>query len=94
MDVHRASTKKSEPNLSPLPVRLLIFVLHRYDVAFPTECDDEFWENDDPEKAFVQPADMPSKTAFWNCYIRLFKVIAYATRTIVRCTNVRDPTTI
>ncbi|KAL1942963.1 hypothetical protein VTO73DRAFT_4634 [Trametes versicolor] len=53
-----------------------------YDVAFPTECDDEFWENDDPEKAFVQPADMPSKTAFWNCYIRLFKVIAYATRTI------------
>ncbi|KAI0819576.1 fungal-specific transcription factor domain-containing protein [Trametes gibbosa] len=53
-----------------------------YDVALPTECDDEYWITDDPEQAFKQPPDKPSKVASWNCFIRLFKVIAYASRTI------------
>ncbi|KAI0351888.1 hypothetical protein OH77DRAFT_1592538 [Trametes cingulata] len=53
-----------------------------YDVAFPAECDDEYWTNDDPEKAFKQPPGKPSKLAFWLCNIRLTKIVEYAMRTL------------
>ncbi|KAF7342742.1 Zn(2)-C6 fungal-type domain-containing protein [Mycena sanguinolenta] len=36
------------------------------------ECDDEYWENEeDPARAFVQPAGKPSLCTFFNCYLRL-----------------------
>ncbi|KAI8974590.1 fungal-specific transcription factor domain-containing protein [Trametes punicea] len=53
-----------------------------YDVALPTECDDEYWIGDEPGLAFKQPPDKPSKVAFFNAYIRLSTIIAYALRTI------------
>ncbi|KAF7353501.1 Zn(2)-C6 fungal-type domain-containing protein [Mycena sanguinolenta] len=40
------------------------------------ECDDEFWENEDPARAFVQPADKPSLSSFFNCYLRLNNIFA------------------
>ncbi|KAJ6472406.1 fungal-specific transcription factor domain-containing protein [Mycena sanguinolenta] len=40
------------------------------------ECDDEFWENEDPARAFVQPADKPSLSTFFNCYLRLNNIFA------------------
>ncbi|KAF7353493.1 Zn(2)-C6 fungal-type domain-containing protein [Mycena sanguinolenta] len=40
------------------------------------ECDDEFWENKDPARAFVQPADKPSLSSFFNCYLRLNNIFA------------------
>ncbi|KAF7351239.1 Zn(2)-C6 fungal-type domain-containing protein [Mycena sanguinolenta] len=47
------------------------------DADLPIECDDEFWENDDPALAFVQPAGKPSRTTFFNCYLRLNNVLAF-----------------
>ncbi|KAF7353488.1 Zn(2)-C6 fungal-type domain-containing protein [Mycena sanguinolenta] len=40
------------------------------------ECDDEFWENEDPARAFVQPADKPSLSSFFNYYLRLNNIFA------------------
>ncbi|KAF7328387.1 Zn(2)-C6 fungal-type domain-containing protein [Mycena venus] len=47
------------------------------DADFPIECDDEFWENEDPKKAFVQPAGKPCLTTFFNCYLRLNNILAF-----------------
>ncbi|KAJ7710074.1 fungal-specific transcription factor domain-containing protein [Mycena olivaceomarginata] len=41
------------------------------DAELPIECDDDFWENEDPTRAFVQPAGKPSLITFFNCYLRL-----------------------
>ncbi|KAJ6553299.1 fungal-specific transcription factor domain-containing protein [Mycena capillaripes] len=48
------------------------------DAELPVECDDEFWETDDPTKAFVQPPDKPSQITFFNCYLRLNNLLATA----------------
>ena len=55
-----------------------------FDLDPMTEVDDEYWENEDPELAFKQPAGKPSKVAFANCLIGLKKILGYASRTIVR----------
>ncbi|KAJ7686318.1 fungal-specific transcription factor domain-containing protein [Mycena rosella] len=47
-----------------------------FDVELPIECDDEFWENKDPARAFKQPAGKPSKITFFNCFIRLNNIWA------------------
>ncbi|KAJ7686027.1 fungal-specific transcription factor domain-containing protein [Mycena rosella] len=49
-----------------------------FDVELPIECDDEFWETEDPAQAFKQPADKPSKIAFFNCFIRLSNILAFS----------------
>ncbi|KAJ7925130.1 fungal-specific transcription factor domain-containing protein [Mycena leptocephala] len=47
------------------------------DAELPIECDDEFWENEDPTKAFVQPEGKPSRITFFNCYLRLNNILAF-----------------
>ncbi|KAF8142796.1 fungal-specific transcription factor domain-containing protein [Mycena galopus ATCC 62051] len=42
------------------------------------ECDDEFWETEDPARAFVQPAGKPARSTFYNCYLRLSNILAVA----------------
>ncbi|KAJ7702821.1 fungal-specific transcription factor domain-containing protein [Mycena rosella] len=49
-----------------------------FDVELPIECDDEFWENPDPAKAFKQPAGKPSQITFFNCFIRLTNILAFS----------------
>ncbi|TFY62801.1 hypothetical protein EVJ58_g3648 [Rhodofomes roseus] len=46
------------------------------------ECDDEYWENDDPELAWKQPPGKPSLVTFFNCFLRLNQILAFALRTI------------
>lgn len=53
-----------------------------FDVDLPLEVDDEYWETEDPEKAFQQPPGKPSKIAGFNSYLKLTKISAYALRTI------------
>lgn len=49
-----------------------------YDLSFdcdlPIDCDDEYWENEDPEKAFKQPPGIPSKIAFFRSLIKLTEI--------------------
>ncbi|KAI0644251.1 fungal-specific transcription factor domain-containing protein [Trametes meyenii] len=47
------------------------------DVPLPIECDDEYWGN-----GFQQPQGKPSQISYFNCYIRLSRIIAFSTRTI------------
>jgi hypothetical protein len=54
-----------------------------FDVDLPTDCDDEYWETDDPDLAFKQPPGKPSKVAFFISLIRQQEIVAFALRTIV-----------
>jgi hypothetical protein len=54
-----------------------------FDVDLPTDCDDEYWENDDPNLAFKQPPGKPSKVAFFISLIKQQEILALALRTIV-----------
>ena len=49
-----------------------------FDLDLPLECDDEYWEH-----GFQQPEDKPSSISFFNCYLRLIDILAYAMRLIV-----------
>ncbi|KAF7359679.1 Zn(2)-C6 fungal-type domain-containing protein [Mycena venus] len=53
-----------------------------FDAELPIECDDEFWENEDPACAFVQPAGKPSLTTFFNCYLRLSNILSVGLKTL------------
>ncbi|KAI0092329.1 fungal-specific transcription factor domain-containing protein [Irpex rosettiformis] len=53
-----------------------------FDLDLPIACDDEYWVHPDPEQAFKQPKDKPSKVAYFNCMLRLSQIHAYALRTI------------
>ncbi|KAI0759671.1 transcription factor domain-containing protein [Irpex lacteus] len=53
-----------------------------FDVDLPIVCDDEYWVHPDPEQAFKQPPDKPSKAIFFNCLLRLSQIHAFALRTI------------
>ncbi len=54
-----------------------------FDLDLPIECDDEFWETPNEEDRFTQPAGTPSCIAFFNCYLSLMDILAYAMRAIV-----------
>ena len=54
-----------------------------FDTDLPTECDDEYWAASDAGPAFKQPPGKPSKVAFFNCFVRLHQILAFAMRTIV-----------
>jgi hypothetical protein len=47
------------------------------------ECDDEYWENPDPEQAFKQPSGKPSKLSYFILYLKLDQILGFALRTIV-----------
>ncbi|KAJ6459065.1 fungal-specific transcription factor domain-containing protein [Mycena sanguinolenta] len=50
-----------------------------FDVQMPTECDDEYWEHEDPAQAFCHPPGAPpSRVAFFNAYLRLSNILGFA----------------
>ncbi|KAJ7442286.1 fungal-specific transcription factor domain-containing protein [Mycena latifolia] len=53
-----------------------------FDLDFPIDCDDEYWETPDPAQAFRQPSGKPSRIAAFILYLRLFQVLSFALRTI------------
>ncbi|TFK84862.1 hypothetical protein K466DRAFT_495789 [Polyporus arcularius HHB13444] len=53
-----------------------------FDVEPLLEVDDEYWITTDPEQAFKQPEGKPSYVTFANCLVRLYKILAFASRTI------------
>jgi hypothetical protein len=54
-----------------------------FDVDLPIACDDEYWLHPDPEQAFKQPPDKPSRTIYFNYLLRLSQIHAFALRTLV-----------
>lgn len=59
------------------------------DVGFPVEVDDEYWPHNSTDPAFVptQPAGIPPRAAFFNCYLKLIQILGFALRTIVSATT-------
>ncbi|KAJ7837431.1 fungal-specific transcription factor domain-containing protein [Mycena leptocephala] len=53
-----------------------------YDVDYPTECDDEYWEPSDHSKAFQQPPGKPSHVSYFNAYLKLIEILGMAQKTI------------
>ncbi|KAF8973127.1 hypothetical protein BDZ97DRAFT_1779521 [Flammula alnicola] len=53
-----------------------------FDVDYPIECDDEYWEIDDPEQAFKQPPGKPCTITSFVCALKLCEILAFALRTL------------
>ncbi|EMD31523.1 hypothetical protein CERSUDRAFT_119740 [Gelatoporia subvermispora B] len=53
-----------------------------FDLDLPIECDDEHWFHTDPKQAFKQPPGKPSIITYFNCFLRLKQILAFALRTI------------
>ena len=54
-----------------------------FDLDWPVDCDDEYWDNPDPEKCFKQPPNKPSLITAFILYLKLHKILALSLRTIV-----------
>lgn len=54
------------------------------DVDFPIDCDDEYWDHEDPQQNFCQPKDKPSKISFFISLLKLTEIATYVKRLIVR----------
>ncbi|KAJ3885771.1 fungal-specific transcription factor domain-containing protein [Lentinula edodes] len=54
-----------------------------FDLELPIECDDEYWENDDPARAFIQPSGTPSASSFFVCYAKLLEIAGLAHRMLL-----------
>ncbi|KAF8754361.1 hypothetical protein RHS01_06290 [Rhizoctonia solani] len=52
--------------------------------GFPVEVDDEYWPHVQTDPTFVpaQPAGVPPRVAFFNCYLKLIQILGFALRTI------------
>ncbi|GJE89794.1 Zn(II)2Cys6 transcription factor [Phanerochaete sordida] len=53
-----------------------------FDLDFPTECDDEFWVTENPEKAFKQPPGSFSTVSHFVWYLKLMRINARALQDI------------
>ncbi|KAL0569068.1 Gypsy retrotransposon integrase-like protein 1 [Marasmius crinis-equi] len=53
-----------------------------YDLPLPIDCDDEYWEVEDPERAFKQPEGRPSSMSYWIAFLKLMDIVGFAQRTI------------
>ncbi|KAF5374528.1 hypothetical protein D9615_009070 [Tricholomella constricta] len=53
-----------------------------FDVDFPVECDDEYWENPDPSKRFKQPPNKPSYITGFILILKLNQVLTILLRTV------------
>lgn len=69
-----------------------MLILSSFDLELPIDCDDEYWENDDPARAFIQPPDTPSASSFFVCYAKLLEIAGLAHRMLVGSTVLFVPT--
>ncbi|KAJ7629448.1 fungal-specific transcription factor domain-containing protein [Mycena polygramma] len=53
-----------------------------YDLDYPLEVDDEYWEASDPGLAFKQPPERPSIVSYFTAYLKLMEIIGMAQKTI------------
>ncbi|KAJ7267632.1 fungal-specific transcription factor domain-containing protein [Mycena haematopus] len=53
-----------------------------YDLNYPLEVDDEYWDHPDPEQAFKQPKGKPSLYSFIVSYVKLMEILGTAQKTI------------
>lgn len=59
-------------------------MLYSFDLDLPIECDDEYWEAEDPENSFKQPSGLPSYISYFVWMVKLDSIRAMVIRRIVR----------
>lgn len=63
-------------------VSLPTYPLRSLDLEYPVECDEEYWEMSDPEKAFRQPPGKPCTMSSFIWLIKLAEMLGFAHRTL------------
>ena len=58
-------------------------MIYSFDLALPTECDDEYWFTPEGEPSFEQPPDKPSTVTAFVYALKLGQILAFAMRTVV-----------
>ncbi|CAK5281385.1 unnamed protein product, partial [Mycena citricolor] len=53
-----------------------------YELDYPVDCDDEYWEHADPTQRFRQPEGKPRQWAFALLYVKLMEILGKAQKTI------------
>ncbi|KAF9454031.1 hypothetical protein P691DRAFT_657228 [Macrolepiota fuliginosa MF-IS2] len=53
-----------------------------FDADLLIECDDEYWECEDPAQNWKQPLGKPSKVTAFNLFLRLCEILAFTLRTL------------
>ena len=56
---------------------------HSFDLDLPVECDDEYWVQSGNSLHFEQPIGKEPTVAYFNCFLRLNQIQAFAMRTVV-----------
>ncbi|KAJ7162071.1 fungal-specific transcription factor domain-containing protein [Mycena filopes] len=64
-----------------------------YDIDYPADCDDEYWDHPDPTKRFQQPEGKPSIYAFSVAYMKLTEILGTAQKTIYSVKNLKKRST-
>ncbi|TFY65355.1 hypothetical protein EVJ58_g2030 [Rhodofomes roseus] len=62
-----------------------------FDLDLPMEVDDEYWENDDPDLAFQQPAGKPALMTAFVYWVRLSQISAFVLRTLYAIGRFKQP---
>ncbi|KJA20731.1 hypothetical protein HYPSUDRAFT_42804 [Hypholoma sublateritium FD-334 SS-4] len=53
-----------------------------FDLEYPIECDDEYWETDNPEHAFKQPPGKPCAITSFVYMLKLLVIMTFSYRTL------------
>ncbi len=64
---------------------------YSFDVDFPIECDDVYWDHPDPAQNFTQPPGQPSVISYFVCLLKLVNILTYIKRVIVSCDEEAQP---
>ncbi|KAJ7475062.1 fungal-specific transcription factor domain-containing protein [Mycena latifolia] len=62
--------------------RCIALQSHDFDIEMPVICDDEYWHG----ALFRQPAEQPSRIAFFNCMLQLNRILSFSCK-ILYSTN-------
>ncbi|KAG7086804.1 hypothetical protein E1B28_002730 [Marasmius oreades] len=62
-----------------------------YDLEFPVECDDEYWDQPDPEQNFKQPSGKPCIVSGYVQMLKLVDIFGFAQRTIYSVRKSQPP---
>jgi hypothetical protein len=55
----------------------------RFDIEFPIECDDDYWEHPDPSQCFKQPSGVPSTVTFFVLMLQLMSLYNFTLQVAV-----------
>ncbi|KAJ7474987.1 fungal-specific transcription factor domain-containing protein [Mycena latifolia] len=64
----------------------IAFQSHDFDIEMPVICDDEYWHGGPGGALFRQPAEQPSRIAFFNCMLQLNRILSFSCK-ILYSTN-------